>query len=289
MKHFYKITSLVVLMLFITSWAHSSRLTPQKKHEVSLMISATTVMQKIKQKKQIFLVDIRHQTQFAKFKIPGSMNIPLSFIKTKSFLKTKPVVLIHKGFGYTEITKEALNLNQNGFDIKILQGGFPTWKHKGGTLVGDPFSQKDLNKMPVNIFFQEKDYENWIIINACLKPPEKNKALIPKAFFISGKKNNMKTGEIVNSIFTDQSPLKQKLSIPPNNPMMSVIIFDETGNRYKQLKKEINPAFKHKVFYLEGGIQAYQRYLKYQMLANKPKSQRTKEIGHCEPCTKQGN
>lgn len=248
------------------------------------MIPATTMMQKIKQEKHIFLVDIRHEAQFSKFKIPGSINIPLSFIKTKPFLKTKPIVIIHEGFGYSQIIQEATPLKEKGFDIKILEGGLVAWKHIGGAIVGDPFTQKDLNKMPARAFFMEKDYEEWIILNACRNPSETQKKIIPKAIHTPEK-----IPDIVQAIFTNKPLSKQKITVPRNTPLAAVIIFNETGKDYDKLEKEINKTFAHKVFFLEGGIEAYQTFLNYQRLANKPISQRTKEIGHCEPCKKKDN
>ncbi|MCP4671588.1 MAG: hypothetical protein GY857_09800 [Desulfobacula sp.] len=284
-----KIIFFLILMLLIPLQGYTSQqkeIKPTisqaddlKRYDASLIISATTIMQKIKQKNSIFLVDIRHKTQFSKFKIPGSINIPLFFIKTRQFLKTKPIALIYKGFGYYEIENEIKNLNKKGFDIKILQGGLAAWKHKGGSIVGDPFSQKELNRMPVKDFFMEKEYEERIIINACTKPSEKIKKLIPKAIHIPTLKNNLTTNDFI----------KKSLSIQKNNPLTTVIIFNETGQDYSTLEKDINKTFEHKVFYLKGGIKAYQSFMDNQKLANRPKSQRTREVGHCEPCKKKDN
>jgi rhodanese-related sulfurtransferase len=290
MKNLSRIIILLSLLFFFSPSVESAqvkqsklnsftKLNSLKKYDASLMISATTIMQKIKQKNSIFLVDIRHKAQFNKFKIPGSINLSLSFIKTKQFLKTKPIALIYKGFGYYEIEKEVKNLNKKGFDIKILQGGLAAWKHRGGSIVGDPFSQKKLNKMPVKDFFMEKEYEERIIINACAKPSKKTTKLIPKAIHIPTLKSNLTTNDFI----------KKSLSIPKNNSLTAVIIFNETGQDYSSFEKNINKAFTHKVFYLQGGIKAYQSFINSQKLAGKPKAQRIREVGHCEPCKKKDN
>lgn len=294
MRYFKKAASLVLFMFLMTSSAQGSQpIRPNAdspgKYDVALMISATTIMQKLKQKKRIFLVDIRHEAEFNKFKIPGSINIPLAFIKTKPFLKQKPIVIVHKGFGYEEMIKETRTLKENGFDIKILEGGLLAWKHKGGDIVGDPFSQKEINRMPASAFFMEKDHEEWVIINACSKPSETVNTIIPKAVHLPMPQYDEKAGQGVQPVFSDKNVLEQNLAVLKNNPMMSVIIFNETGNDYDQLEYNINKAFEHKVFFLEGGIEAYQRFLNFQTLANKPKSERIKETGHCEPCKKKDN
>ena len=61
----------------------------------SLYITPAAVMQKLQAKPPIILVDIRHKDAFETYKIPNSINIPLHFIKTKSFLKQRPTVIIH--------------------------------------------------------------------------------------------------------------------------------------------------------------------------------------------------
>ena len=40
-------------------------------------ISAAAVIKKLKQNRNILLVDVRPKTEFEKFKIPGSINIPI--------------------------------------------------------------------------------------------------------------------------------------------------------------------------------------------------------------------
>lgn len=248
---------------------------PTKQYNASLMIAPTTMMQKIQQKQGLFLIDIRHEKQFNTFKIPGSMNMPLSFIKTKPFLKTKPIILIHQSIAYSEMVQLVKELNDTGFQVKILQGGLAAWKHKGGTLVGDPFAQQELNKISAKTVFMEKDHEEWIILNTCQNPSEIQKKMIPKAIHTPKKIPDM-----VQAIFTNQ---------PSNTPLTTVIIFNETGKDYDIYEKQINPTFGHKVFYLQGGLEEYQQFLNSNQLANKPKSQRTKEIGHCEPCKKKDN
>ncbi len=260
MNPLFKKFALILLAGFlIPSWGQASQ-----KYDVTLLISATTIMQKIKQNKRIFLVDIRHQKEFNQFKIPGSINIPLSFIKTKSFLKTNPVVIVHKGFGYSSIIEQVKGLRQKGFDAKILKGGLLAWKQKGGALEGDPFSPEKLNSITPKMLFMEKDYDQVTVINACEKSSKKIKSLIPKAI---------------------HAP-KNQWALPKNDDMRCVVIFNETGKDYDRFKKDIPKIIQHRVFYLQGGIQAYQKFINFQLLANKPKSQRTKEIGHCEPCKK---
>lgn len=268
MKHLL-IANLIISMLLTASTGFTA-VNPSKGYDASLMISPATLMQKIKQKEDLFLVDIRHEKQFKTFKIPGSINIQLSFIKTKTFLKLKPIVLIHKSIAYSEMVRNIKELNNKGFNIKILQGGLAAWKHKGGHLAGNPFAQKELNKISARTFFMEKGYDDWVLIDASSKL-SKNK-IIKKAL---------------------QAPLPEKIPgliesifLKSNNPLTGVIIFNQSGEDYSTLETKISQAYGHRIFYLQGGLEEYQKFLNFQMLANKPKSDRIKNSDHCEPCKK---
>ena len=70
------------------------------KHDSSLMISLEAVLQGLSSEQKIVLVDVRGRKEFNRFRIPGSINIPLHFIKTKTFLRTKSLVLVNEGYCY---------------------------------------------------------------------------------------------------------------------------------------------------------------------------------------------
>ena len=279
----------LLLVLFMTMPGYGKDVNPgknQKKYDSALMVSPVSVMQKARQetrqKKSLFLVDIRHEKEFNRFKIPGSINVPLPFIKAKSFLKSRPVVLIHRSIGYSKIIPRVHELNSNGFQIKILRGGLAAWRHKGGDIVGDPFSQKELNRITAHTFFMEKDHEEWILIHTGSKPSKEEKKIFANMIFAADTKRTVP--DLVQSIFTAPENLKKQISIPSITPLTGIIIFNDTGSNYGAVEKKINPAHSHRVFYLDGGIQAYHTLVDSQALANRPQTERTKETGHCDPC-----
>ena len=67
---------------------------PEKGCFPDLLISADSVLLDRALKKELLLVDIRPAAAFGKLRIPGSLNIPLYAIKTKTFLKKHDLVLI---------------------------------------------------------------------------------------------------------------------------------------------------------------------------------------------------
>jgi rhodanese-related sulfurtransferase len=98
------------------------------KRNPELAISAESVLQKLKEKREIILIDVRNSKKFEKFRIPGSINIPLFAIKTKTFLKSKPLVLINEGYSYSQLEQECMILRNSGFKASILDGGIYYWK-----------------------------------------------------------------------------------------------------------------------------------------------------------------
>lgn len=269
-----------------------------KMRNVALSIAPTTVMQRLEKKENLFLVDVRNEADFNKFKIPNAINIPLSFIKTKPFLKANPVVLINEGYSYAELEREAENLNQNGFDVKIMEGGLWAWKHKGGAIVGNPFEQQDLNKIPAAAFFQEKGYDSLVIIDASFGEENREKDLIYRAVRIGDDENGLGVKELVRGLFVDRKVLKKyqkSIELPEGmdlvkaaktDPLLSVVVVNENGD-YAALEKEIDESCRGRVFYLEGGKAAYEKFLDFKLLANRPRSERIMTTDECEECEKE--
>ncbi len=81
-----------------------------KKHDPSLAISVEAVRYKLKRNQKLTLVDVRSRQDFERLHIPGSINIPLYAVKTKTYLKSAPVVLVNEGFRYVELENECRRL-----------------------------------------------------------------------------------------------------------------------------------------------------------------------------------
>ena len=94
-----------------------------KQHDASLAISPDTVLYKLKQKEKIVLIDVRNQEDFARLRIPGSINLPLHVVKTKFALESFFIVLVNEGFNHTPLEKECRHLRDLGFKTFILDGG----------------------------------------------------------------------------------------------------------------------------------------------------------------------
>jgi len=92
-----------------------------RKRNPAFAIFVESVLRKLKKKQEIVLIDVRNREEFEKFRIPGSINIPLFAIKTKTFLKRKPLVLINEGESYRPLEQECKRLRDTGFTVSILK------------------------------------------------------------------------------------------------------------------------------------------------------------------------
>jgi rhodanese-related sulfurtransferase len=242
-----------------------------KKHDPSLAISVEAVLYKIRQNKQFTLVDVRSKKSFERLHIPGSINIPLYAVKTKTYFKSAPVVLVNEGFRYAELGNECRRLAERGFQVSILDGGLPAWKRRGGKLVGDLFALDGMKAVSPLVFFREKNYENTLVVDISPARSEASSRLIPYA------------NHIPVLVDPDGSMPGLRKLMTKKKPFHSIIIFSETGEQYEKAEKIIN-RMSIETFHLQGGVAGYQKYLDGLLLSWKPRDSRMKTVSNCKPC-----
>jgi rhodanese-related sulfurtransferase len=236
----------------------------------SLLISAESVLSKIKHKQKIVIVDVRNPTEFETVRIPGSINIPLYFIKSKAFLKLKPLILVDTGYPYSQMGKECKSLRNKGFNAAILTGGIPSWHRKGGLLQGDLLALNDYNKISPRIFCREKDSANQMVLDASKEHTKASKQLIPYATHIPFS-NNPNFGDLLAAALSKAD-------------INYLLIFNENGDHYEKIEKTLQKKGLENTFYLKGGLNAYKRYLQHLVLSRQPRNSRIKRIDKCRNC-----
>jgi rhodanese-related sulfurtransferase len=242
-----------------------------KKHDASLAISVEEVLNKIRQNQNITLVDVRSSEDFERLHIPGSINIRLFALKTKTHLKTAPLVLVNEGLRYTELENECRRLLKWGFQVSILDGGLPAWKRKGGQLAGDMLSLETMKIVAPQVFFREKNYENTLAVDISPIRSKASAEILPYALHLP----------VLNGSDALRAKLKRLLS--DNKPFQSIVVFDETGEQYEKAGRILSE-MGTEAFYLDGGVVGYQKYLEGLVLSLKPRDSRLKTVGNCSPC-----
>jgi rhodanese-related sulfurtransferase len=242
-------------------------------YDASFAISPDAVLYKLKQKEKITLVDVRNPGDFARLHIPGSLNIPLYAVKTKVFLKSFVIVLINAGFHYSPLAAECRKLKDRGFKVFILDGGLPVWKRNGGRIGGDLFALAEMQAVSPHVFFQEKDFENTLVIDIAPVQTELSRQLIPYSRHIPVSAEPSIWLRKLNRIIAGHK----------NQPFLSVLVFNETGDGYDQAHK-IFAGLDVNISYLQSGAAGYKRYLEDLLLSWLPRDSRIKTNRKCKVC-----
>lgn len=232
-----------------------------------------TVLQELKGKRESILVDVRGTRQFEKFRIPGSINIPLFALKTKTFLKSRPLVLINEGHSYTQLTEECTTLLASGFTISILNGGLYHWRRKGGPLEGDVFAQRELNRISPQAFLAGTNCENWIVVDV---------SKFPLTLSLSSKSIHI---PFANDSKEFIPKLKHVIRNDGRKDWVSVIIYDEKGTGYEEIEKHLQAEGIINVLYLEGGFEGYKNFKQQQASMQQEHSSGRRSVKTSKSCT----
>jgi len=245
-----------------------------KKSDTGYVVSAEAVLKNIRDKQDVVLVDIRNKAEFEKFRIPDSINIPLFAVKTKDFLKSKSLILINEGYNQTQLRQACEELNAAGFRASFIYGGLNAWKENRGLIEGDPFAQQELNKIKPLDFLAEKDDDNRIIIDVSSSDTKNNRSLLPKSLHIPYQKDE-------NNFV---SAFQRELAKQKDKPFSSVLIVSQNGDQYENIQKAVRKADVKNVFFLRGGIEAYQKFSDEQKVIRQEKdaSVKTKKCSRCQ-------
>jgi hypothetical protein len=242
-----------------------------KRHDPSLAISADAIFYKMRRNQQFTLVDVRQKKDYERLHIPGALNIPLYALKTKTYLRPWPLVLVNEGCRYTDLVDECRRLRERGFNAFILDGGLPAWKRRGGVMIGDLLALQAMKTVSPRIFLREKDYLTTLVVDVSPIRSQASSRLMPYAEHLPMLNHN------------GDSTAGFKKLIPPNQPFQSIIIVDANGEHYATAMHFINRQG-IEAFRLQGGVTGYRNYLEGLRLSSKPRAGRMKTVSHCKPC-----
>jgi rhodanese-related sulfurtransferase len=86
---------------------------------------------------ELTLIDLRGQAAHAQGAIEGSLSMSVAELRTKAFLKSRPVVLVGDGKGQRDLMAACTQLKAQGFTkAKVLLGGLPSWIAEGQSVLG---------------------------------------------------------------------------------------------------------------------------------------------------------
>lgn len=246
-----------------------------KQRNPALAISVESVVQRSREKQGITLVDVRKGSEFEKFRVPGSIHIPLFAVKTKPFLKPRPLVLINEGYSYHQLEQECARLRGSGCKAWILNGGLYYWRQKGMPLMGDALAMKGLNRMPPQDLFKERDYENWLMIDISPSIRSRSRSLIPRLISVPYRKNEREFIAALNRMIGQHKA---------HYRLISVLICSEKGEQYHKVEKILQKTTFGNAFFLRGGIEAYEKFLQLQAMIKNAAHSSNNALRRCTSC-----
>ena len=218
---------------------------------------------------KMYMIDVRDQQKYNLIKIPASINMPLHTIKTKTFLKNKPIVLINSGFAYKRLISECQILSQKGFQsVHILKGGLNAWYRSGNRIDSNAFSLDDIFSITPVALYEDIEYKD-IIIYEIHEKEITGQSIIPNAVCMMYHKNMA-------------DDLIQEISKLESEPLYIVVACDN-ARWHKEIEKGLRESIKSPFFFLKGGLRNYETFIKNQQAMWKYEHviQTKKECGAC--------
>lgn len=228
------------------------------KHRDRSCLVTLTEVEKQRLKKDVRFVDVRAAADFEQVRIAESINIPLHLVKTKSFLKNAPIVLVNDGRSSAELEQACQALRHDGFQqVTVLEGGLNAWRENARPLAGDPLAQARLNRMSAAELSVERLYKDWLVLD--VSTPGKFKDLrqwMPVNVVAVSTKAGVDLAASTRALIA-----KHRTS----NPHGRVLLVADDNQAYERLDVRLQKGTTISTFRLDGGLIGYREFLSRQI------------------------
>jgi rhodanese-related sulfurtransferase len=199
-----------------------------------------------------YLIDVRASSAFEQYRIPSALNLPAYAIKTKPFLKTRPLILIDAGYRSRTLETLCRELRQQQYQVAILDGGLDAWRRQIAPLAGDPLAQDRLQTISPAVYFAERDDARWQIVDVSAQPLPLLAAL-PGTAAVPATLDPPSFGERLRQIAAQR---QQAIHATPH-----LLLVNANGD-YDRPRSLLRDADIANVYYLQDGLNGYDAYLK---------------------------
>ena len=212
----------------------------------------------IENESSMVFVDIRGKNKYDKVHIPDSIQVDPRFLAEKKFLKNKKVVIIYGGINIGQavaIGKEAI---LKGFSsIHVLWGGLAAWKEAGKRVIGTgPIESEIYGISPLELHNALQERTPLYVIDT-RSSAEFDKCSIDGSINVQ----IFCTCGNLSQAFRDHLS-KQIARVRKTHEYFPIVLLDRSG----ECKSAIHDLRRDKglkqVFYLRGGMNAYQDFRK---------------------------
>jgi rhodanese-related sulfurtransferase len=201
----------------------------------------------------VMLVDVRRAQDFARYHIPGSINIPAFALKTKPFLKERTLVLVDDGRRPRRLEATCRDLRRRGFrQVRVLHGGLRAWRHALGPLTGDELARAELGRlMPADLVL-EQDQARWRALNLA----GGDASPLSEVFDISDPLDEEHRGS-----FADALREAVETELRRFGSSRDVLLVAADDERDAEFARQVAGRDWPQVYYLAGGLAGYRDHL----------------------------
>jgi hypothetical protein len=162
-----------------------------------------------------------------------------------------------------------------GFKVHILDGGLPAWERGGNKLAGDLFALKEMQIVSPHVLFQEKDYQNILVIDISPVKSNISRQWMPHSKHLPVSSDPGEWLRRLNRLITSHK----------NQSFFTILICNEAGDGYHNIDKILTTSGVN-AFFLQGGVVGYSQYLEDLMFTWQPRDSRIKTSRKCGTCVK---
>lgn len=214
----------------------------------------------------LIIVDTRSAADFRRVRIAGSINLPAGALRTKAYLKDKPLLLVGRTGRGIELEPICEELREAGFArVGVIEGGLSYWAHQGGALTGG--GRREVDRLSPADLAREASADGWLLID--VSPP--SPAPSPKL-----RRSNASSGEpgkeaeplvILRLPFEKGKQFRTDVEAAIANhggEATFVLLTNRDGKNYDRIARELEPLAIDHLYFLTDGLDGYRRYKEQQ-------------------------
>lgn len=227
---------------------------------------------------QLTLVDVRSKADFTRLRVPGSVHIPLFALRTKTFLKGKPFVLVGAGLSTRQLDQRCSELRSEGFPCEgYLDGGLKHWAERGGPILGDRFVLQRMREIPPEHLPSPRGEPNLSMVAVGLSSEELTGLGSSEVGMLPG----------VDDPDGFLSGLRALAPRSPGAALLRVVLVPKGGEEVEALRRllDARPSAQLRgisTYFLQGGLEGWRAYQRVMALTREPRTAvRARPCGSC--------
>jgi rhodanese-related sulfurtransferase len=177
--------------------------------------------------------------------LDGTISVPLYAVHTKNFIKDRNIVLLGNGIDDLKLVPECIRVQKSGAKrVRILKGGIRAWEQSVANKAHKTLSLGDKIVKSQDLYARTLG-SDWLVLTNLSSTSERKEIskLFPKVPVLTAY-----AGKRINKALRKGKNIK-------------VLVVTRNGDDYHAIHASLHNRDVTRDYYLEGGINAYRRYL----------------------------